>query len=223
MNHLNGTAFTELRVSENYMLDYDYESLKKDFEKNGFVKIKGVLSPEIIELYKSFIDITKLKAETFREPESGQYLTGDIERVDHNIFDDSILLYCKHIIEKIWGIEDMVPSYAYSREYYKGSELLIHRDRDACQYSITLTMAKRGQGNTFLWFSDRSDKSDPIPVDLEEGDAIIFNGGGNYGGKWHWRDPLEVDSLVQLFVHYVHPDNAELADFPFPRPNYRSR
>lgn len=200
---------------------FDYETLREDFKKNGFVKLKGVLSPEIIELYKSFIDITKLKG--MRDEETGPYLKGMIESVPHNIFDDSILLHCKHIIEQIWGIENMVPSYAYSREYYPGSELLVHRDRGACQYSITLTMCKRGKGSTALWFSENQDKSEAVPVDLEEGDAIIFNGGTDYGGKWHWRDPLEIDSLVQLFLHYVHPANSGLADFDFPRPNYRSR
>lgn len=221
MNHSNGTAFTELRVSENYMLDYDYESLRKDFEKNGFVKIKGVLSPEIIELYKSFIDISILAQ--MREAEDSSYLRGKTESVTHNIFDDSIMLYCKHVVEKIWGIEDMVPSYSFSREYFPGSELLVHRDREACQYSMTLTMFKRGTGSTVLWFSENEDKSNAIPVELEEGDGIIFNGGHEYGGKWHWRDPLEIESLVQLFVHYVHPDTPHLADGDFPRPNYRSR
>jgi hypothetical protein len=201
--------------------DSMFASYKDEFEKNGFVKIKGVLSPEIIELYKSFIDITQLKE--MRKPEFGTYLDGNIESVEHNILDDSLLLHCKHIIEKVWGIPDMVPSYAYSREYYHGSELKIHRDREACQYSITLTMAKLGEGNTCLWFSENEDKSDAIPVELEEGDAIIFNGGSDYGGKWHWRDPLEIDSLVQLFLHYVHPDTPQLADNDYPRPNYRSR
>jgi hypothetical protein len=203
-------------VDDTMVADY-----KAQFEKNGFVKIKNVLSPEIIELYKSFIDISHTK--DMRRIETGTYLGGDIQNVDHNVLDDSILLYCKHIIEKIWGIEDMVPSYAFSREYFRGSELKLHRDREACQYSITITMCKRGEGTSFLWFSDEDDKSNPIPVDLEEGDAIIFNGGSNYGGKWHWRDPLEMDSLVQLFLHYVHPDVSHLADNDFPRPFYRSR
>jgi hypothetical protein len=201
--------------------DSMFASYRDEFEKNGFVKIKGVLSPDMIEMYKAFIDITHTKG--MRKPEFGPYIDGHIEEVDRNFFDDSILLYCKHIIEKIWGIEDMVPSYSYSREYYRGSELKIHRDREACQYSMTLTMSKRGEGNTFLWFSENEDKSDAIPIDLDEGDAIIFNGGHEYGGKWHWRDPLEIDSLVQLFIHYVHPDTPELADRDFPRPNYRSR
>lgn len=201
--------------------DTKLASLREDFEKNGFVKIEGVLTPEIIELYKSFIDISILKE--MRTGEDSPYLHGKTEMAVANIFDDSILLYCKHIVEKIWGIEDMVPSYAFSREYFPGSELLVHRDRGACQYSMTLTMSKKGQGPTILWFSDNEDKSNAIPVELEEGDAIIFNGGSDYGGKWHWRDPLEIDSLVQLFIHYVHPNNSHNADFPFPRPNFRSR
>jgi hypothetical protein len=196
-------------------------SYQAEFKKNGFVKIKNVLSPEIIELYKSFIDISHTSE--MRNIETGKFLAGNIQSVDGNVLDNSILLYCKHIVEKIWGIDDMVPSYAYSREYFNGAELKNHQDRDACQYSVTLTMCKRGEGNTPLWFSDLDDKSNPIPVDLDEGDAIIFNGGYDYGGKWHWRDPLEIDSMVQLFLHYVHPDVSHLAERSYPRPFYRPR
>jgi hypothetical protein len=203
-------------IDDNMMADY-----KAEFEKNGFVKIKGVLSPDMIEMYKAFIDISHLKG--IRKPEFGPYLGGNIDSIDHNVLDDSILLSCKHIIEKVWGIPNMVPSYAFSREYYKGSELKLHRDREACQYSISLTMCKMGEGSTPLWFSENDDKSNAIPVDLDEGDAIIFNGGSDYGGKWHWRDPLEIDSLFQLFLHYVHPDTPTLADNDFPKPFYRSR
>jgi len=196
-------------------------SYRAEFEKNGFVKIKNVLSPEIIELYKSFIDISHL--DDMRRRETGPYLGGDIQSVDGNVLDNSILLYCKHIVEKIWATDNMVPSYAYSREYFRGAELKNHRDREACQYSITITMCKRGEGTSALFFSDSDNKSNPIPVDLDEGDAIIFNGGSNYGGKWHWRDPLEMDSLIQLFLHYVHPDASHLAERDYPRPFYRSR
>ena len=47
-------------------------SYRAEFEKNGFVKIKNVLSPEIIELYKSFIDISHL--DDMRRRETGPYL-----------------------------------------------------------------------------------------------------------------------------------------------------
>ena len=97
-------------IDDTMVADY-----KAQFEKNGFVKIKNVLSPEIIELYKSFIDISHLI--DMRKIETGTYLAGNIQSVAENVLDSSILLYCKHIIEKIWEIDDLVPSYAYSREY----------------------------------------------------------------------------------------------------------
>lgn len=201
------------------LLKYAY--YRWHFKKYGFVKIKNVLSPEVIELYKAWIDLSYKPG--LRADDSNDYLRGQMHCLASNPLDDSILLNCKHIIEKVWGIDDMVPSYAYSREYFKGSELLVHRDREACQYSITITMCKRGKGNSYLWFSEEEDKHNAIPVDLDEGDAIIFNGGTNYRGKWHWRDPLELDSLFQLFLHYVHPDMPDLADNSYPKPNYRSR
>ena len=75
-------------------------SYQAEFKKNGFVKIKNVLSPEIIELYKSFIDISHLI--DMRNIETGTYLVGNIQSVSDNVLDSSILLYCKHIVEKIY-------------------------------------------------------------------------------------------------------------------------
>ena len=64
-----------------------FASYRDEFEKNGFVKIKGVLPPEMIEMYKAFIDITHTKG--MRKPEFGTYLGGEIDSIDHNILDDS--------------------------------------------------------------------------------------------------------------------------------------
>lgn len=197
-----------------------YSKYRKAFQKNGFVRIKNVLTPEILELYKSWIDISY---SGMRSEETSSYLSGPIHAVMPNPMDDSLLLYCKHVAEGVFGVDDLIPSYAYSREYFKGSELMIHRDRNACQYSLTVTMCKRGKGTSLLWFSEEEDGKDAEYVDMNEGDIIVFNGGSEYGGKWHWREPLELDSMVQLFLHYVHPDTPELADKSFPMPNYRSR
>lgn len=199
-----------------------YAWYRYKFKRDGYVKIPKVLSKEIIELYKGFIDLTYTRE--MRTVEKNNYLGGDTQIVMPNPVDETILLYCKHVAEKIFGYEELVPAYACSREYFKGSELKVHRDRDACQFSLTITMCRRGKGHSKIWFSDYEDKRNPVGIDLDEGDVVVFNGGEKYAGsKFHWRDPLVLDNLFQLFLHYVAVDNIENADFSFPRPNYRSR
>lgn len=199
-----------------------YAWYRYKFKRDGYVKIPKVLSKEIIELYKGFIDLTYTRG--LRERESGTYLNGDIDRIEHNPVDDSILLYCKHIAEKIFDHKELAPAYSFAREYFKGSELLIHKDREACQFTLTLTICRRGQGHAKICFSDDTNKTNPIEIDLDEGDVLVFNGAEAYeGSRWHWRDPLTLDSLYQLFLHYVALDNLENADFPYPKPNYRSK
>jgi hypothetical protein len=158
-----------------------------------------------------------------RRVETGIYLDGDIEAVEDNPFDDSMLLYYKDFAEKIFEVPELIPSYIYHREYYKGSELLIHRDREACQYSITVTVCKKGQGTSTLYFCDDEDKTNLIGLEMQEGDAIIFNGGSDYGGKHHYRDPIELDSLSMIFLHYLSPENSHRCPRSFPRPNYRTK
>lgn len=199
-----------------------YAWYRYKFKRDGYVKIPKALSKEIIELYKGFIDLTYTRE--MREPETGSYLDGYMEIVHANPVDDSVLLYCKHVAEKIFGHEELVPAYSFSREYFKGSELKIHKDREACQFTLTVTMCRRGEGHAKIWFSDSEDKTNAVCEDLEEGDVLVFNGATAYeGSKWHWRDPLTLDSLFQLFLHYVAIDNSHNADFSYPKPNYRSK
>lgn len=202
--------------------DFKYAKYRWAFLKNGYVKIPNAVSKEIVELYKAFIDLSWSR--NLRNPESSHYLTGPIHSVGSNVMDDALLLHCKYMAEKVFDVDNLVPTYAYSREYFRGSELKVHKDRDQCQFSISLTMYRRGEGSAKIWFSEQEDMSNPKGIELNEGDALIFNGGTHYAGsKWHWRDPLEIDSLFQLFLHYVAPENIHLAEYSYPLPNYRSR
>ena len=187
-------------------------------KEHGYVLIKNFMAPDMIELCKSFLDLSV--ASGLRKPETNPYLTGDIEQILPNIFVDSILLAYKNRIESLFDVE-MIPSYIFLREYLKGSELLIHRDRPQCEFSATILIDKQGEGNTSLFFCDDEEGTNSVGVDMEEGDAIIFSGASAFDGKWHYRPKLEQKSIVTAFLHYVSPENEP--NNIFPRPFYRSR
>jgi predicted 2-oxoglutarate/Fe(II)-dependent dioxygenase YbiX len=91
--------------------------------------------------------------------------------------------------------ETVLPTYAYSRVYYNGSVLNRHRDRDACEISLTLHLDGDKSWPIYIETPDGREKS----VILEPGDAMM------YLGKVadHWRNEYNGDYYTQVFLHYV--------------------
>lgn len=91
--------------------------------------------------------------------------------------------------------ETVLPTYAYSRVYKKGSELKKHVDRDACEISLTLHL--HGDVTWPIWIETSSGET--RCVQLNPGDAMI------YMGKIapHWREPFSGEWYSQVFLHYV--------------------
>ena len=91
--------------------------------------------------------------------------------------------------------ETVLPTYAYSRVYKNGSELVRHVDRDACEVSLTLHL--HGDSNWPIWIETPSGES--RCVEMNPGDAMI------YLGKIapHWRETYDGEYYSQVFLHYV--------------------
>lgn len=100
-------------------------------------------------------------------------------------------------MSKIVG-KDLEPSYTYCRIYHKGSTLPPHRDRPACEYSVTINISGGQDWPIYM---------DGNPVTLEEGDGVIYKG----CDVPHWRHECPSDEVHQVFLHYVDA-NGEYAD-----------
>ena len=96
-------------------------------------------------------------------------------------------------IEKYTGLE-LFKTYTYARVYKRGDILRIHRDRPACEISITLDL---GGDPWSLWVLDRDEN--PVEVKLNAGDALIYRGQEIH----HWRGKFNKDNHAQVFMHYV--------------------
>ena len=90
--------------------------------------------------------------------------------------------------------KNLEPTYDYSRIYYKGNVLRKHKDRAACEYSVTINIDTKGEP----WAIYMGGK----PVILEQGDAVIYKG----RDIQHWRDECPAESVHQIFLHYVDMD-----------------
>jgi len=186
-------------------------------KEHGYVLIKDFFSAEVIQICKSFLDLSF--THDLRRPETNPYLNGKITQILPSIFADSILLAYLPAVQEIFETE-LIPSYIFFREYSTGASLKPHRDRDVCEFSATILINKDGEGTSSLMFCDDEEGNNPVEVILEEGDAIIFRGASNYNGRWHYRPRVEQRSITQVFLHYVSPDN--IPENGFPRPIFRN-
>lgn len=116
----------------------------------------------------------------------------------HSTYD--FLPFLRLLVKKIPEVsflfgEDVLPTYTYARVYKTGSVLERHRDRPACEVSITLNLSK---SHDWPIFFQRSDGSETF-VELEPGDAVLYMG----CIADHWREQFVGVEYTQVFMHYV--------------------
>lgn len=111
----------------------------------------------------------------------------------YGIFNDECQAWLPRIQEatgkRLW------PTYTYSRIYANGETLPVHKDRAACEYSITLAL-KYDEKPWAIWLTTSEGDKEIV---LDVGDILIYNGIKTP----HWRDALESQYQYQAFLHYV--------------------
>jgi hypothetical protein len=96
-------------------------------------------------------------------------------------------------IEKHSELE-LYKTYSYARIYKKGDILKIHKDRAACEISVTIDL---GGDKWPIWLVDENGNS--VEVNLNLGDALLYKG----CDLFHWRKKFDGDKHSQIFIHYV--------------------
>jgi len=90
----------------------------------------------------------------------------------------------------------MLPTYSYARLYKNGEVLKRHKDRGACEVSVTLHLGSDGV-EWPIYFETPA--GDTVSVNLKPGQAVIYLG----CIAPHWRDVYEGSDYRQVFLHYV--------------------
>ena len=134
---------------------------------------------------------------------------------------DELLERLTPVISEATG-KNLVPTYSYARMYVNGETLPKHRDRAACQYSVTLClgmdsrpwpifMAPQADASSGTpWIAERGGTEymgEPSSVDLGVGDAVLYLG----MDMVHYREAFEGQWQAQVFLHYVDA-NGDHAD-----------
>lgn len=91
--------------------------------------------------------------------------------------------------------ETVLPTYTYARVYKNGSTLERHRDRPACEISLSLNLKKDIDWNIWIQKSN----GEEVELNLNPGDAVLYLGCQTD----HWRNKFEGEEHIQVFLHYV--------------------
>lgn len=113
------------------------------------------------------------------------------------------LPFVKLLVKKIPDVsktlqEDALPTYTYTRIYGHGEVLNRHRDRPACEISLSLNLKK--DTDWPIWF--QKPNGEEISLELNQGDAVMYLGEISD----HWRNAYQGQEHVQLFLHYVRAE-----------------
>ena len=103
----------------------------------------------------------------------------------------------KSKIETVVG-EKLLPTYSFITGYTNNSYMSIHKDRPACEVSVSINLA-----STFDWGLYITDlQGSTTKVITKVGDGVIYLG----PQVEHWRDLLitsKPEFYIQTFLHYV--------------------
>jgi alkylated DNA repair dioxygenase AlkB len=164
--------------------------VKQELEQNNFLFVPNFISKERAEV---------LQQDFYKLEQSGQF------QKDHQApnspatynFKPFLELLCEKTPEVSSLIEESVlPTYTYARIYKNGETLARHRDRPACEISLTLHI-----GGDAKWdISIQKPSGEEINLDLQIGDAMLYLG----CIADHWRNaPFSGQNYSQIFLHYV--------------------
>jgi len=109
---------------------------------------------------------------------------------------DFLELLCEKTpeVRKFLG-EPVLPTYTYARVYKEGSVLTPHKDRDACEVSLTIQLEGDAEWPIYI----KKPNGEEVSLNLKSGDAMLYLG----CEAEHWRDQFQGSEYVQVFLHYV--------------------
>jgi hypothetical protein len=177
------------------------------FKQDNYAVIRGLLSNELAEVAKNYLETKRdvyhcLLEHRMTHPAAVHnywYYNKDVVQNCYatygDVLMDSLLLRVKPVIEQETGLE-LVETYSYTRIYYNGSELFRHKDRPACEVSLTMNLG----GDPWDIFVEPSGETgkEGIRIALQPGDAVIYKG----HLLEHWRERFEGEECYQTFFHY---------------------
>jgi hypothetical protein len=173
------------------------------FILNGAIYCKDVIPNEMAK----YLTHVLLRKNAIGGAVGDSQIPNAMTTVSHELFLETVHEKIWPSLEQVVG-EPLLPTYTYARLYSNGDVLEKHKDRPACEISVTVQL---GRSHNYAW---------PIfagnhRFDLAEGDGMLYHG----CDIEHWRDKCDGPTGYysgQAFFHFVKASgkNADQANDP---------
>lgn len=170
---------------------------RASIRRDGYAVFRSALPPYFMALLRRHY--RRLREEGFFA-----YDLEQVKRMRCYMHNESVTRFVHGQLCQLFGRatgEAIMPSYSFVTEYFAGSRLPKHTDREQCEWNVTMladpSPVFEGRDS---WPLNLEVKGRPLPVHLNIGDAIIYQGVRTP----HWRDRLEKDRTCKVALfHFV--------------------
>lgn len=163
----------------------------KELLDNNYLIVDNFIDAEYAKaLYKTF------REDSLRYPENFQkdpQCPNSLAMCNWRWFLELLIVKTPFMSEIIG--EPMLPTYSYARVYCNQETLKKHKDRPACEISVSVHLD--GDNKWPICFTKPN--GEEVSVELSSGQAVIYLGCDSI----HWRDAYEGEHYGQVFLHYV--------------------
>lgn len=163
--------------------------MNQTLKENNYVHLPNFIDP----------DRARNLAKSFTEFAKQNNLEGDAQYLNSHSsynYQKFLELLCEKTLEisEVLG-EPVLPTYVYARVYKNGGELVRHKDREACEISVTLHLTADSDWPIFI----QKPNGEEVSLNLSSGEAMLYLG----TEADHWREQYNGQEYVQVFLHYV--------------------
>jgi hypothetical protein len=171
------------------------------FNETGYVLVRGALGKQTTKLLETnFLMVKDIAYHTDNSAPNKTH-TGDGQV--NNAFSwygvlcfESLLVNMQPVVQDITN-KELLPCYSYARIMYAGAEMLKHKDRPSCEYSVTICISE-DLNNPYPIFMEGHD-GEATAIHLAPGDMLVYKG----TELNHWREAYKGAGQMQAFLHYV--------------------
>lgn len=192
--------------------------IEGDYVKDGYALVRGLIPPEVAGAFMAMVRRRLLPTGVVPAvPEALPVgvLTRNVFEVYSENFPPmkSFLWGLTPAMEQVVG-KRLIPTYDYFRIYRQGDLCHVHRDREACEHSLSLTLAY-SDGKTWPLELGREGEKGPDDIiaqdfgpepmsslAMEVGDAVAYQGVVHRHGR---TTPNPNAWSAHLFLHWVDP------------------